>query len=467
MQSRTAESPMEFEWQHRQPGDASSGFHQVALQHENKKRTYSAFGSPEKTKVPGLRAPNSHPFLFSQQPASPSPAPFTSQSSSQTPRFGQSAWTTPRKPAEIDFSSGAENFSSPENADNEDTPEQPFRHERQNSLFNNRGRFAPNASPGRGEIRKNHYSGAVARRVFKKRQRDKEIGRRVRVDSDDDSDRPSSSEGLPGKTNNHKRYSKKRDQATNSSALSQLFTFLESHPNMPSILSWWAQLTLNVSIFSMAVYVVWSVLQSIRGEFQHMAEQESSGILTEIHDCARDYLTNGCESPHRAPALKKMCDNWQVCMDRDPAKIGHAKLSAATMATIINSFIEPISWKAVIIFLVAMCVMTVVSNWSLSAFRHNLNNQQGYMQQPGYSNSSDMNRMYHPGLLHHHSMPNYGFPPQQQSHQLAPSSAADAEKENIPLRLEAPNMDFVTERSRDREAHLRSPSPSKRTRQFS
>lgn len=310
--------------------------------------TYSAFGSPEKTKVPGLRAPNSHPFLFSQQPASPSPAPFTSQSSSQTPRFGQSAWTTPRKPAEIDFSSGAENFSSPENADNEDTPEQPYRHERQNSLFNNRGRFAPNASPGRGEIRKNHYSGAVARRVFKKRQRDKEIGRRVRVDSDDDSDRPSSSEGLPGKTNNQKRYSKKRDQATNSSALSQLFTFLESHPNMPSILSWWAQLTLNVSIFSMAVYVVWSVLQSIRGEFQHMAEQESSGILTEIHDCARDYLTNGCESPNRAPALKKICDGWQVCMDRDPAKIGHAKLSAATMATIINSFIEPISWKAVV-----------------------------------------------------------------------------------------------------------------------
>lgn len=114
-----------------------------------------------------------------------------------------------------------------------------------------------------------------------------------------------------------------------------------------------------------------------------------------------------------------------------------------------------------------MCVMTVVSNWSLSAFRNNLNNQQGYMQQAGYSNSSDMNRMYHPGLLHHHSMPNYGFPPQQQSHQLAPSSAADAEKENMPLRLEAPNMDFVTERSRDREAHLRSPSPSKRTRQFS
>lgn len=168
------------------------------------------------------------------------------------------------------------------------------------------------------------------------------------MDSEDDSDRPSSSDGRLGKSNNRKRYSGKGDQETRSSALSQLFTFLESHPNMPSILSWWAQLTLNVSIFSMAVYVVWSVLQSIRGEFQHMAEQESIVILNDIHECAQKYLTNGCESPRRAPALGSLCDSWQVCMDRDPAKIGHAKLSAATMATIINSFIEPISWKAVV-----------------------------------------------------------------------------------------------------------------------
>lgn len=379
MDSRTAETPMEFEWQHRQPGDANSAFYRVGLQHENKKRehprpsnithplqyfetsrwtlthihcfiigNYSAFGSPEKKTIPSLRAPNSHPFLFSH-PSSPSP--FTSQPASQTPRFGQSAWTTPRKPTEIDFSSGAE-FSSPDQADNEDTPEQPIRHQRQNSLFNNRGRFAPNASPGRGEIRKNTYSDAVARRVFKKRrQRDKEIGRRVRVDSDDESDRPSSSEGVvSGKSGKQKRLPgmKREGQVARTSGLSQLFEFLERHPNMPSILSWWAQLMLNVTIFSIAVWVVWSILQSIRSEFNHRAELESGSILTQIHQCAKDYLNNGCESPHRAPALTTLCNDWQKCMDRDPAKVAHAQLSAATMAIIINSFIEPISWKAVV-----------------------------------------------------------------------------------------------------------------------
>lgn len=307
--------------------------------------THSTFGSPEKTKVPGLRPPNSHPFLFSQSSSSP----FTSQAASQTPRFGQSAWTTPRKPVEIDFSSGAENFSSPEHADSEDTPEQPLRHERQNSLFNNRGRFAPNPTPGRGEIRKNHYSGAVARRVLKKRQqRDRELGRRVRVDSDDESDRPSSSEGTVSTRTKRDRQPETGNASMRKSFMSQLFEFIEAHPNMPSILSWWAQLALNVTIFSMGIWVVWSVLQSIRGEFQTMADQESGTILNEIHECTRQYLNNGCENYNRAPALKSPCDAWQVCMDRDPAKIGRAKLSAATMATIINSFIEPISWKAVV-----------------------------------------------------------------------------------------------------------------------
>ncbi|KAJ5110468.1 hypothetical protein N7532_001003 [Penicillium argentinense] len=453
MEPRTAESPMEFEWQHKPPGDASSGFYQVGLQSDNKKRTYSAFGSPEKTSVPGLRAPNSHPFLFSQ-PASPSP--FTSQPASQTPRFGQSAWTTPRKPVNLDFSSGAENFSSPENADNEDTPEQPVRTERQNSLFNTRGRFT-NASPGRGEIRKNHYSTAAARRVLKRRQRDKELDRRIRVDSDDDSDRPSSNEGLRGKPAKQGKEMEPGISSSNSSSLSQLFTFLEAHPHMPSILSWWAQLMVNLCIFSVVVYVIWSVVSSIRAEFAHAADLASMDIRQEITQCSREYLNNRCADPNRPPALTPACKGWEDCMDRDPAKIGRAKISAHTMAQIINGFIEPISWKAVVIFLASISTVTVVSNWSLSAIRHSLDqrdNGQYYPQQPPNYNHQQ------PMLQH---QPSFGYHPQQVNRKV--SDHAYAEKENAPLLLES--TPFITERSREREAHLRTPSPSKRNRQFS
>lgn len=163
---RTAEGPMDFEWQTRPPMDLTSPFSQL----ENKKRghfkltpaihhadhpistgTHSAFDSPDK-KPPALRPPNSQPFLFSRNDPPP-----TSKSV-----FGQPAFMTPRK-VDLDFSSGAENFSSPENADNEDTPEPP-RTERRNSLLNMYGRFG--GSPGRGEIprmkQKPYSSGAPA-----------------------------------------------------------------------------------------------------------------------------------------------------------------------------------------------------------------------------------------------------------------------------------------------------------------
>ena len=109
--------------------------------------------------------------------------------------FGKPAFQTPRK-FDLDFSSGAENMSSPEYADNEDTPEptQIKKKEKRNSLFAIYGRWAP--SPGRGEIaRVTKHTTDPARRVHKRRIRDRDIDRHLRRDSDYDSDRPSSREG--------------------------------------------------------------------------------------------------------------------------------------------------------------------------------------------------------------------------------------------------------------------------------
>lgn len=189
---------MDFEWQTRAPGDVTSPFYQLSMQHDNQKKRmpplsntaqpsrkltrigpHSTFDSPEKKSLPALREPNSQPYLFSQPPGTPKPS-----------AFNQPAFMTPRK-FDLDFSSGAENMSSPDNAaDNEDTPDAtPIKAagNHRNSLFNMYGRFAP--SPGRGEIpRVNHYSNALARRVHKRRRRDKALGMQVRRDGSDDDD---------------------------------------------------------------------------------------------------------------------------------------------------------------------------------------------------------------------------------------------------------------------------------------
>lgn len=249
---------------------------------------------------------------------------------------------TPRK-FDMDFSSGAENMSSPDNADNEDTPDQTPKSSKRNSLFGMYGRFAP--SPGRGEIpRMNHYSNALARRIHKRRRRDKALGQRVQMDSDDESDRPSSREEQPA--------DKKQGKAptARSSSFSDFFSLLEAHPNVPGILSWWAQLVVNLSLFSLAVYVVFGFVSAIRSEFDQAAEEASDSILAEMATCAKSYVDNKCAGGGRLPALETVCENWERCMNRDPAKIGRAKVSAHTMAIIINSFIDPISWKAIVCF---------------------------------------------------------------------------------------------------------------------
>lgn len=251
---------------------------------------------------------------------------------------------TPRK-IDVDFSSGAENFSSPENADNEDTPDP--KGERRNSLFNIYGRFG--GSPGRGEIpRTKHYSNGAFHKVQKTRRRNRELTRKMHVDSGDESDRPSSSEEKPGKSTRQGSEQSPEVAPSRMSSFSEFFALLEAHPNVPSILSWWAQLLVNLSLFSLAVYIVFTFVSAIRAEFDHAAEEVSDEILADMAKCAKDYVENRCGGGDRLPALETVCENWERCMNRDPAKVGRAKVSAHTMAVIINNFIDPISWKAVV-----------------------------------------------------------------------------------------------------------------------
>ncbi|RAK94886.1 putative nuclear envelope protein Brr6 [Aspergillus ibericus CBS 121593] len=436
MDKRTAESPMDFEWQTRAPGDVTSPFYQLSVQHDNKKRSHSTFDSPEKKTMPALREPNSQPFLFSR-PKSQVP---------ETPKAFNPSFMTPRK-FDVDFSSGAENMSSPEHADNEDTPDQPSKSHR-NSLYSMYGRFAP--SPGRGEIpRLNHYSNALARRVQKRRRRDKALDLQLRRDSDDESDRPSSSELKPTKQR-QKGQGQEGSTGSRLTSFSDFFALLEAHPNVPSILSWWAQLVVNLSLFSLAVYVVFGFVSAIRSEFEQAAEEESDTILAEMAACAKSYVDNRCAGGDRLPALETVCENWERCMNRDPAKVGRAKVSAHTMAVIINSFVDPISWKAIMFFLATISTVTVVSNWSFRSFRNRLHQHDysaSYSRQP-----SGQHPIAPPQFPYQHNA--FGYMANQ-----------EGAKPEAPLMLEqSQTRDFVSERTRERESRLRTPSPSKRMR---
>lgn len=98
-----------------------------------------------------------------------------------------------------------------------------------------------------------------------------------------------------------------------------------------------------------------------------------------------------------------------------------------------------------------MSTVTVVSNWSFRSFRNRLNQQEYTPHPPRYTHQAS-------GQLP--NAPSYGYMGHQEK-TLAPAPSMD-DKPNNPLLLEhSRNMNYMTERSRERENQLRSPSPVK------
>jgi len=131
---------------------------------------------------------------------------------------------------------------------------------------------------------------------------------------------------------------------------------------MPHILSGYLQLALNVSIVLFLLYAAVQLIVAVQSDVEIKVEEYSSEILREIELCSKNYLENRCNPPDRIPAMEKTCEMWETCMRRDPTVIGRTRVSAETIAGILNSFVEPISYKTMLFFLLLLFGFTLVSN---------------------------------------------------------------------------------------------------------
>jgi hypothetical protein len=268
------------------------------------------------------------------------------------PPFRNPSFTTPRKPFDQElFSevSGAE--SSPaDNADAEDTPDPPKLTQTMTAftsgtvrqpIFGKYGAGFSGHSPGRAEQRRGKYANIVQKMRKRKRiDRDYALVRGQRDDSDFESD---SGESRPRSKGKHT----KEDQEPG--WLASTFNYIESHPNLPNVLSFWAQMGINFFIAGLTVFGIFTFWMTVRSDVDKASEDARALVMMEMAKCAKDYVDNQCGGTQkRLPALEVVCDNWEHCMNRDPNSIGRARVSAHTFAQIFNSFIEPISYKAMV-----------------------------------------------------------------------------------------------------------------------
>ncbi|KAI5201815.1 hypothetical protein E4T39_04981 [Aureobasidium subglaciale] len=489
MASRIHATPMDFQYENGTgPVDERSPFAQigrhsqrnnVSNNNNDKKRSFAAFGSPNKSSAfPSLREANSQPHYFS----SPKPLPALPPSMRNNPLF-----STPRKLDVDDFaSSGGETPKSPErnDIDSDATPDMSLR-----STFSNLDtmskpsltstKAAPvftaggkkekdRESPSRRQSwwkgfkdmtssprSKNDYAHGAERKIMKRRSKEQNT-LVMRRDSMSDSEPEPASEPKPLQVVKPRKVSSKQDKSLDMPAAPQeqqqqqqpqqqppqqppnkhwtlsLFEFITAHPTLPHVLSFYAQLLLNMFLIGSIMYILYSFWATIRGDVDKKTSIAVAEVLSQMAACSRDYHANRCDPSTRPPVLENACNNWAQCMNQNPHNVGRARISAHAFAEIFNSFIEPISYKAML-FTVLLIFGTIAgSNFAFSVFRDKAAEHASAQHHHYYNGAPPPTpqHSYNPAL-------EWGNPyqgGQQLGLEPAPSAYGGAEREASPVR---------------------------------
>lgn len=125
-------------------------------------------------------------------------------------------------------------------------------------------------------------------------------------------------------------------------------------------------LTLLV-IFSFLTLFVRAVKSDLRSAWQHTKEE----FDFESSKCRSQYLANNCGPETVVPALEHLCNEWEKCMNRNNDIFFRARstITASMFGDIINSFIEPLGWKTLIVISIGLAIWCFSSNFILGYAR--------------------------------------------------------------------------------------------------
>ncbi|THU87759.1 hypothetical protein K435DRAFT_969766 [Dendrothele bispora CBS 962.96] len=140
-----------------------------------------------------------------------------------------------------------------------------------------------------------------------------------------------------------------------------------SRSDTPYILIGYLQFFFNLSLIMVFLYLLLQFILTVQRDVEHRVSEYSMDIVQEIARCALEYKNNACDTP--IPAIITQCGNWETCMNRDPTKLGRARVGAELLAEVVNGFVEPISWKTLLFTLTSLSFLTVFINALLSLYR--------------------------------------------------------------------------------------------------
>ncbi|KAK0730093.1 Di-sulfide bridge nucleocytoplasmic transport domain-containing protein, partial [Lasiosphaeris hirsuta] len=389
------------------------------------------------------------------------------------PAFRNPAFTTPQKRVdELAFSeySGAESSPAltdtsempPETPDHDDdfgkmtiTP-----HTASKALFSKN--MIRSRTPGRGDIPR------VTRDKVRKRKRlqgDKDVGSvRSRLPhGSDDSDSDWEVDSKSGARKSGK------GKAASRGWLSSFLAAVSDHPSAPAILSKWLQLGVNLVFMSVVLCGMLAIVFQIRSDLSSANEKARAELAQQMSLCSENYIRNQCApKANRVPALDRQCNEWEACMNQDPAAIMKVQVSIRNMGSVLNEFTDIVTFKTWGFILSIVMVAIVGANIGFGFLRESALPHPARPEAPLHSQAANFPML---GAPQHRHDPNQAYiwapiseTPRHIRRNLLADDATDTDNSPEVMKAIMPPQTPSGRRSPSKGERERGRSPSKTSR---
>ena len=153
------------------------------------------------------------------------------------------------------------------------------------------------------------------------------------------------------------------------------FSFLAQHPSLPQTLSYYAQFIFNVFLLCCCGYLIYCFWSAVLGDVDKLSNEAMADLVAHVRWCEQEYKKNNCDAEKRLPFVEEHCTKMEKCMN-DPHRVGRAKMSAHAFAEIFNSFVEPISYKAMIFSAIMVFGCFGISNFVCFTHQVSISNEE-------------------------------------------------------------------------------------------
>ncbi|KAK3363244.1 Di-sulfide bridge nucleocytoplasmic transport domain-containing protein [Lasiosphaeria hispida] len=422
-------------------------------------------------------APRSSPFKQPNLPPPPARSFFNPQITNKpsAPAFRNPAFTTPQKRVdELVYSeySGAE--SSPAMTDtSEMPPETPevdhdddfgkmtiTPHTANKALFGKS--MIRSRTPGRGEIPRASRDKVRKR---KRQQGDRDVGSvRPRLPhASDDSDSDWEVDSKSGA----KKFGK--GKAAGRGWLSSFLAAVSDHPSAPAILSKWLQLGVNLVFMSIVLCGMLAIVFQIRSDLSSANEKARAELAQQMSLCSENYIRNQCApKANRVPALDAQCNEWEACMNQDPAAIMKVQVSIRNMGSVLNEFTDVVTFKTWGFILSIVMVAIVGANIGFGFLRESALPHSARPEAPLHSQAANFPMLGAPQHQHNPGQAYIWAPisetPRHVRRNLLADDATDTDNSPDPMKAIMPPQTPSGRRSPSKGERERGRSPSKTSR---